>query len=186
MPIPFVPFETERLILRRFVPDDFEAFHGYHRLPEVARYLYRAPLTPEQSRQRLAAASAARFENENDELILAVQTKESPALLGEVILRLASKEARQAEVGYIFSPASAGRGYATEAARAMLGVGFDRFEFHRLFARCDALNADSVKLLKRLGMRQEAHLIQNDCFDGVWGDEFIFAMLRAEWLQRAA
>ncbi|MGO1080949.1 GNAT family N-acetyltransferase [Inquilinus sp. CA228] len=181
MPDPVVPVETERLILRRFTPEDFEAFHGYHGLPEVARYLYRNPRTPEQSRAALERIGVLKFEGEGDELVLAVAARAGGALLGEVLLKWVSREARQAEVGYIFAPEAAGRGYATEAARAVLALGFGRFDFHRIFARCDALNTGSVNVLKRLGMRQEAHLVQNDRFNGIWGDELIFAMLQEEW-----
>lgn len=185
MPDPIVPVETERLILRRFVPEDFEVFHGYHRLPEVARFLYRNPRTPEQSRSALERFGALKFEGEGDELVLAVQAR-GGALLGDVVLKWVSREARQAEIGYTFAPEAAGRGYATEAARAVLGLGFGRFGFHRIFARCDALNTGSVNVLRRLGMRQEAHLIQNDRFNGVWGDELVFAMLEEEWQRQAA
>lgn len=34
-------------------------------------------------------------------------------------------------------------------------------------------------------MRREAHLIENDRFNGNWGDEFVYALLRREWLSRA-
>ncbi|MGK9231187.1 GNAT family N-acetyltransferase [Inquilinus limosus] len=186
MPDPIVPVETERLLLRRFTPEDFEAFHGYHRLPEVARYLYRNPRTPEQSRAALERIGTLKFEGEGDELVLAVEARDGGALLGEVLLKWVSREARQAEIGYIFAPEAGGRGYATEAARAMLALGFGRFGFHRIFARCDALNAGSINVLRRLGMRQEAHLIQNDRFNGVWGDELIFAMLQEEWARRVS
>lgn len=180
-----IPIETARLILRRFVPDDLAAFHDYHRLPEVARYLYRAPRNFEQSRQSIAKAAAMKFEDEGDVLMLAVQNRKTSALLGEVVLKWARKDARQGEVGYIFSPAAEGHGYATEAARAMLALGFEHFNFHRIFGRCDALNTGSANVLKRLGMRQEAHLVESDQFAGRWGDELIFAMLKAEWVQRS-
>ncbi|MNL74735.1 ribosomal-protein-S5-alanine N-acetyltransferase [compost metagenome] len=55
---------------------------------------------------------------------------------------------------------------------------------HRIFARLDTANAGSVALVERLGFRREAHLIENDRFDGAWGDEFIYAMLRREWAAR--
>ena len=97
MPHPIVPVETERLTLRRFVPEDFEAFHGYHRLPEVARFLYRNPRTPEQSRSALERFGTMKFEGEGDEIVLAVEARETRALLGDVVLKWVSREARQAE-----------------------------------------------------------------------------------------
>ncbi len=53
-------------------------------------------------------------------------------------MKLTGKAALQAELGYIFNPAYAGNGYATEAAQAIITLGFDKFAFHRIFARLDA------------------------------------------------
>ncbi|EIM75358.1 acetyltransferase [Nitratireductor aquibiodomus RA22] len=116
---------------------------------------------------------------------LAVIRREDSALLGEVLLKMASKDALQAEIGYIFSPDFSGEGYATEAVRMMLDIGFSEYGFHRIFARLDPLNKGSVGVVERLRFRREAHLLQNDRFNGVWGDEFIYALLKSEWEERA-
>ncbi len=63
----------------------------------------------------------------------------------------------------------------------MITLGFRTLGYHRIFARLDALNHGSIGVAERLGMRKEAHLIENDRFDGVWGDEFIYAVLNREW-----
>ncbi|ERL53229.1 hypothetical protein BJB45_18315 [Halomonas huangheensis] len=110
-------------------------------------------------------------------------TNESEEIVGEVILKLANKEARQAEVGYIFHPEHAGKGYATEAVRAIIDLGFRHLDFHRIFARLDTQNLGSVGVVERLGLRREAHLVENDCFNGAWGDEYIYAILSREWNQ---
>jgi RimJ/RimL family protein N-acetyltransferase len=110
-----------------------------------------------------------------------VTRRDDGALLGEVLLKIASTEALQAEVGYIFNPSYAGKGYATEAVRAMIDLGFADLGYHRIFARLDAQNQGSIGIVERLKMRKEAHLIQNDRFNGVWGDEFIYAILKSEW-----
>jgi RimJ/RimL family protein N-acetyltransferase len=178
---PDLPIRTERLLLRRFVIDDLDDFHAYHGLPEVARYLYRAPRSIDRSRQMLARAAELTFDGENDELVLAVQTVGSTTVIGEVVLKWANERAQQAEVGYIFHPAAAGRGYATEAAKAMLQLGFEHYGFHRIFARLDAENTASAAVCRRLGMRQEAHLIDNDLRGDGWGSELNFAILRREW-----
>ena len=99
-----------------------------------------------------------------------------------------SEEHRIGEVGYLFNPAHAGRGYATEASRALLQVGFEELGLHRIIGRLDVRNAASARVLERLGMRREAHFVQNEWLKGEWTDELVYAMLDREWraLTRAA
>lgn len=181
-----IRLSTDRLVIRHFAPEDFDGFHAYHRLPEVYRYLYADPLDEVRAREKFAKASNPRLDEDGDVAVFAVERREDGALIGEVLLKLAGKAARQAETGYIFNPAFAGKGYATEAMRAALELGFSRLDFHRIFARLDPLNAGSVGVVERLGMRREAHLIQNDLFNGQWGDEYIYALLQHEWQARPA
>ena len=176
-----LPLQTERLALRALRPADFPAYAAYHRRPEVYRFLYMPAPTGQALQDQFAAVLAQPFAQDGDTLRLAVTRRADDALVGEVLLKIASRAALQAEVGYIFHPDFAGQGYATEAVAAMLGLGFDALGCHRIFARLDALNAGSVGVVERLGLRREAHLIQNDRFNGVWGDEYIYAMLGSEW-----
>ncbi|WP_422365288.1 GNAT family N-acetyltransferase [Pelagibius sp.] len=179
-----LPILTERLKLRHFVPSDFSDYSAYHSLPAVYRYLYEAPPEGRAMEEKFSKVLSAAFEDDGDIFRLAVVRKDDDLLVGEVLLKLASKAALQGEVGYIFNPDFAGKGYATEAVSAMIDIGFSIFAFHRIFARLDAANKGSVGVVERLGLRREAHLIQNDRFDGVWGDEYIYAVLASEWAAR--
>ncbi|WP_430244233.1 GNAT family N-acetyltransferase [Neorhizobium sp. DAR64861/K0K2] len=174
-------YETERLTLRPFIADDEMPFGAYHSRPEVYRYLYAAPSDGSALKQKFARALATTFQNDGDVYRLAVVRKTDAALIGEVLLKLESKQARQGEVGYIFNPDFGGKGYATEAVKAIIGVGFNDIGFHRIFARLDSENLRSVRIVERIGFRREAHLVENDCFDGRWGSEYIYAMLKSEW-----
>lgn len=176
-----LPFNTERLRLRRFTPDDLHAYAAYHRQPEVYRYLYAAPPDQAKLEANLAEAVAARFNEDGDIFYCAVTLLDSDELIGEVLLKLANGAALQGEIGYIFNPVYAGKGYAIEAVRSVLERGFTEAGFHRIFARLDAANRGSIGVVERLGMRKEAHLRQNDRFDGQWGDELIYALLKQEW-----
>ena len=63
----------------------------------------------------------------------------------------------------------------------MLQLGFDGLGLHRIIGRLDARNAPSAAVLQRIGMRQEAHLRENESFKGEWTDELDFAILASEW-----
>ncbi|MET4577212.1 GNAT family N-acetyltransferase [Ottowia thiooxydans] len=179
--LPLPTLQTHRLSLRGFRDTDFETYAAYHCNPEVYRFLYADAPTGEYLQAQFAAVLSAPFISDGDTHRLAVVRKDDEAVVGEVLLKIANAAALQLEVGYIFNPRYAGHGYATEAVGAMLTWGFECVGAHRIFARLDALNSASEKVAIRLGMRKEAHLIQNDRFNGVWGDEYIYALLRSEW-----
>ena len=184
---PTYPIETGRLTLRPFHEDDLEGLYAYQSLPEVARFLYWEPRSVEESRSFLRQKMAARtVEREGDWLVLAVVRRETGDLVGEVNLQWRSREHRQGEIGYILHPAFHGRGFATEAAEVVLRLGFEGLDLHRVCGRLDGRNAASARVLERLGMRREAHLLQNEIVKGEWTDEVVYAMLRHEWDARAA
>lgn len=179
---PDYPIRTDRLILRPFTEDDLDALHDYHRLPEVARFL----MWPPRSREETARSLKYRVEHpvlerEGDVLVLAVEHRQTGALLGEVNLAWRSAAHRAGEVGFIFDPRHHGHGYAREAAAEMLRLGFEHLRLHRIVGRADGRNAASAKLMARLGLRKEAHFVRNEFVKGEWTDEVVFAMLAQEW-----
>ncbi|WP_188907489.1 GNAT family N-acetyltransferase [Aureimonas endophytica] len=173
-------------MLRPFTISDWDHYAAYHSCSDVYRYLYAVAPTGSALDEQFRAILAAKFENDGDVFRLAVVRQQDRRVVGETLLKMASRKALQGEIGYIFNPAFAGNGYATEAATAMLRIGFEEIGFHRIYARLDALNSGSLGVVERLGFRREAHLIQNDRFDGRWGDEYVCAMLKAEWRQKSS
>ncbi|SFV30885.1 Protein N-acetyltransferase, RimJ/RimL family [Devosia crocina] len=180
--LPDYPIVTPRLRLRPFTRGDVDAVHEYRCREDVALYLFDPPL----SREECALAIHQRvlqteFHQEGDKIVLAVEEVERARLVGEMSLVWRSADARQGEIGWIFHPMHQGRGYATEAARALLALGFEGAGLHRIFARCDARNTSSWRLMERLGMRREAHFREHALFKGEWDEEFIYALLHREW-----
>ncbi|GAA5065494.1 RimJ/RimL family protein N-acetyltransferase [Thermocatellispora tengchongensis] len=179
---PDFPLRTERLILRPFTDGDLEALHAFHRLPEVTRYLYWEPRDRAQTRAALKEkATRTTLTDDNHILSLAVERRDTGELIGDCMLHHLSREHAQGEIGFVFHPAHHGHGYATEAGRELLRLGFDELGLHRIIGRCDARNTASAAVLARLGMRREAHLRENEFFKGQWSDELIYAMLHREW-----
>ncbi|WP_411137569.1 GNAT family N-acetyltransferase [Streptomyces sp. C10] len=198
-PLPYTPaypIRTERLDLRPVTDDDFAAIHAYQRLPEVCRYLYWGPHDEAASRASVAdKATRTTLRASGDFLQLAVVVRDggtshalkamgAGTLVGDVTFVWNSREHRQGGIGYVFHPAHAGHGYATEASRALLKLGFEELKLHRIQAELDGRNTASARLLERLGMRREGHLRENEFLDGEWSDEVIYAMLAREWRDR--
>jgi RimJ/RimL family protein N-acetyltransferase len=175
--------QAPRLCLRRLCPDDAAAVAAYRGLPEVARF---------QSWASFDAADAVRLIDEQA-LVLPdtpgtwLQLAIVPAGVGEVIgdcgIHFRSDDPRQVELGVTLSPSYQGRGLAQEALNAVLEYVFGMLGKHRASGVTDADNASAVRLFGRLGFRREAHHVENIWFKGSWGSEFVFALLRREWLK---
>jgi RimJ/RimL family protein N-acetyltransferase len=179
------PLRTERLLLRPFTDDDVDDVVAYHSLPEVVRYLYWEVRDRNQVRELLVQRrQRARLAEEGDVATLAVVLQETGRVIGEVNLHWVSEVHRQGEFGFVFHPDFHGHGYAAEAASRLLDLAFDSLDLHRVYGRADAQNVASAALMRRLGMRQEAHFVQNEIFKGAWGDEVVFAILAQEWARR--
>lgn len=177
-----LPIHTSRLILRPFTRGDVDAVFAYRRREDVARYLFDGQM----SRESCAEAVQLRIGQldlveEGDRVVLAVERREGGEMIGEISLIWRSAAAQQGEVGYILNPQFHGHGYASEAVRALITLGFERFEMHRIFARCDPRNIPSYRLMERLGMRREAHFRGHALIKGEWAEEFIYAVLADEW-----
>ena len=180
---PTYPLATERLLLRPLTPDDVDAAHAYMSRPEVAAYTPYEPRSREEVAARLADPTFTRttLEAEGQFVFLGIVLAATGQLIGDVLLAWHSEEHRSGEVGYQLHPDHWGHGYATEAAGEALRLGFDKLGLRRITARIDADNPASAAVLRRLGMRQEAVLVENEWFKGRWSTEIDFAILDREW-----
>ena len=176
------PIETERLLLRPFVAEDFDAVFAMQSRPDVARYLYWDARTEDEVRTALEekiAGTAIRAEG--DVLFLATVLKSTGKLVGDIVLHWISRDHRTAEIGFIVHPDHQGHGYATESVRVLLRLAFQDLQLHRVIGRAEARNIASARVLEKLGMRREAHLIENEYVKGEWQSELVYAILDREW-----
>ncbi|MDP3317198.1 MAG: GNAT family protein [Devosia sp.] len=179
---PRYPIETKRLRLRPFNRGDVDAVFAYRKREDVARHLFDGPMT-HQTATEVVGLRAGQFTlaAEGDKMFLAVDLADPHAMIGEVSLIWRDAVSRQGEIGYIFNPLHHGHGYATEATRVLLGLGFEDLGLHRIYARCAAANTASWHVMERLGMRREAHFREHAFFKGGWDEELVYAILEDEW-----
>jgi RimJ/RimL family protein N-acetyltransferase len=181
-----LPIETDRLTLRRYLDTDYDDLLKLQSSPDVTRFLLYDVRTPEQVKESLAGRLAdVPMDTDGQALTVAVILRETGQHVGEVTLFVHSAEHRTGEIGFVFHPDFHGRGYAAEASVELLRLGFEELGMHRIIGRLDARNTASANLLKRLGMRQEAHFVRNEFLKGEWTDELVFAMLADEWNKRS-
>lgn len=186
---PSYPIETERMLLRPYVREDVAHVLDLFGREDVARYVPFGPLDADGARdlveRRIRQGS---IEAEGQGLVLAAELRDAPgaAPVAEFMLRLISEESRQGEVGWVVHPDHQGRGLATEGAARMLRIGFEDLGLHRIAAECDPRNPASVRVMEHLGMRREAHLVENEYLKGEWIGTLIYAILDREWAATTA
>jgi RimJ/RimL family protein N-acetyltransferase len=178
---PQYPVLTERLSLRPLTAADADALLAYRSRADVCRFVPFEPMTRADLDAQADRFARRTLTDEGQDLTLGAEVRATGQLIGDLILFWRSRRDLTGELGYIFNPDAGGRGYATEAARAVLGLGFDGLGLRRIIARLDERNEPSARLARRLGMRQEARLVENELFKGEWHTELQFAMLAREW-----
>ena len=179
------PIETERLLLRPFEAGDLDALYEIHSHEGNARYLYNEARTREQVEELLERKRAgSTIGGEGQWLSAAAVLRGTGELVGDVSLLWASEVHRQGEIGFIVHPGHHGHGYATEAARPLLAFAFETLHLHRVVGRAEARNVASARVLEKLGMRREAHFVENEWVKGEWQSELVYALLAREWADR--
>lgn len=173
-----VYIETERLVLRNHVPGDLDDFFAYMSLEYTARHEDFDPLT----RREAARALSRRLDRDDFQ---AVVLRENGRMIGDLCYR--EKAFDTYEIGYDFNVRYEKRGYATEACAALVRYLFTQRNARRIVAECNEENANSWRLLERLGFRREAHHLQDVAFktddagNPIYVNSYVYALLRGEW-----
>lgn len=179
---PAYPIQLERVRLRPFVASDFDAVADMQSRPEVVRYLMWDVMDPDSVQAFLdRRLRQSQIDGDDTALVLAAVLPPSDRVIGEFMLRLSSARHRQGEIGWSLHPDAQGHGYATEAARELLRIGFEDLGLHRIVADADPRNTGSLRIMERLGMRHEALYREAFFLKGEWVDETHYAILEDEW-----
>jgi ribosomal-protein-alanine N-acetyltransferase len=171
--------ETQRLYLRIPGPDDVETVFAYASDPVATRFMaWPTAVEVDDSRDFLddvAAGWAA-----GDDFCYAVTERGDGCICGAAACQF---DAHGAEIGYILAPSFWGRGYATEAAGAIIAAAWKNPDLYRIWATCVLGNEASVRVLEKLGMRYEGRLARwikcpNLDGDSIPRDAYCYAITR--------
>jgi ribosomal-protein-alanine N-acetyltransferase len=175
---------TDRLVLREFATRDWRALHAYQNHPRYLQVGDRNPQTEQQSRKWVEMFMANVDQTPRRKFQLVATLKDTGEVIGNCGVRRNDRTEWDAELGYELSADHWGKGYATEAAGAMLAFGFRELGIHRASAHCNASNAGSIHVLEKLGMRQEGCIRDGDFQKGAWWDLLLWGILESEWRER--
>jgi RimJ/RimL family protein N-acetyltransferase len=179
----FTTLTTERLVVRRFRPEDLDAFVAYRSDPRVARYQsWEAPYPAGRARQFLRQLQGSHPDTPGEWFQFAVALGHTDQLIGDCAAHVRADDPRQAEIGFTFAAEHQGHGYATEAVRRLLHYLLVERGKHRVSATCDDRNTRSAAVLERVGMRREGHLLESTWSKGEWTNDLLYAVLRREWV----
>lgn len=169
--------ETARLLLRPFRLEDAEScLRNWASDPEVYRWISQKAMTPQEVFQWLSTAEEAYKHPET--YYWAIVEKESGEVLGEILVDSFSSRNGWCELDWKIGRPFWGKGYATEAASAVLRYSRDRVGFHRIQAKCCVGNRASERVMQKLGMSKEGVLREYfQVQDGYWLDVVLYALL---------
>ena len=183
----FNQIETDRLVIRRFVPGDAAAFSAYRSIPDVARYQsWEAPYSLAEARAFMAEMAACDPDTEGEWFQFAVALRDQPGLIGDVAVLVPDGDPGSVEIGYSLDPAFGGRGYAGEAVAAIVTYCFEARGKSEVMAWTDTRNLPSIALLERLGFTRDPASRQHTMFKGAWCDEDRYVMTAEDWAARTA
>jgi RimJ/RimL family protein N-acetyltransferase len=176
------PIETERLLLRESRVADEADIHEYASDAEVSRLMDWGPNTPEVTK----AVVERRMEQQKQwprlSVELTIEVKAEKKAIGGIRLEVKDERNRTADFGYALNRHYWNRGYATEAAKAILNAAFGKLNMHRVWATCDMRNHASYRVMEKLGMRREACFAKDVFQRGEWRNSYLYAVLAEEWL----
>jgi len=153
-----VSIKTDRLLLREFVDSDLLAVHEYAQDRETTKFLDWGPNSLRETTVVLSESVGFQHDKPRTTIDLAVTELATAKLIGGCSIAILDQEKRIAGLGYILNRAAWGKGYASEAAQALLNMAFDDLAMQKVLASCDSENTASENVMIKLGMLKEAHL----------------------------
>ncbi len=180
MPLPAPTLHTGRLLLRPFDDTDADDLFALHTNALVMRY-WDGPVWTERGRAARFIATYREMAVGGTGARLAVDRVSDGSFIGWCTLQQWNPEYRSASLGYCFNYAAWGHGYATEAARMLLGWALDTLDLNRVQAEVDTRNNASARVLEKLGFVREGTLREDCIANGEVSDSWVYGLLRREW-----
>ena len=177
---------TARLLIREFVLEDWRDVLAYQRDPHYLRFYPWPDRTESEVRDFVQVFLDQQAEQPRRKFQLAINLADGGPLIGNCGIGRKPDNDLEADIGYELAPECWGRGYATEAALAIVRFGFRDLELHRISSWCIAENAASARVLERIGMVPEGRLRENEYFKGRWWDTLLYGLLVSDWRDSAA
>ena len=177
-----IRLETDRLILREFQMDDFQAVQKYASDPKIMTYMVWGPNEPLETRKFLSRAFKWQAKEPRDEFHLAVVEKDSRELIGGCSISIEDADRSTGKLGYILRGDKQGKGYATELSQKLIEYGFGTLKLEKMEATCDERNAASLRVMDKIGLTKEM-ILENDIVKGQPRNTVVCSILKEKFYE---
>lgn len=171
----------DRLILRKIKLSDAEDMYEYSSDETLTEYLLWSP-HPDIGFTRKYIRSLGRYYARGEFYDWGIELKENGKFIGTCGFASIDTENRSAEIGYVINNAYRGKGYAVEAARAVIRTGFYELDLNRIEARYMVGNSASERVMRKLGMTYEGVCREEIFVKGKYRDIGHYALLRSDFI----
>ncbi len=166
--------KSQRIVIREFEPHDWQAIYAYTSDKNVMKYIPEGVFSEEDAKNFVS-------KNMDDAKNFPVVLIDENILIGHMVFHPYFGK-HTYEIGWVFNPKYYNKGYASEAAQALLNYGFKDMQLHRIIATCQPQNIPSYKVMEKIGMRKEGYFKQCIPHGDDWWDEYYYAVLAKEWI----
>lgn len=178
--LPTPTLHTQRLVLRPFEPTDALDLYELQSNANVLRFWDSPPWTDRSAVERFLSGNE-RMQREGTGARVVIERSCDKEFLGWCTFNSWNPEFRSASLGFCLSEHWWGQGFATEAARALLGWAFETLDLNRVQAEVDTRNGASARVLEKLGFQREGTLRQDCTVSGDTSDSWVYGLLRCDW-----
>lgn len=175
------PIENIEVILVNMEMEYWKDIHSYASLPEVSKYQQWGPNTEEDTLTYVKQIMEDITKEQPSRYVYAIKKISSDKVIGAAELFHLNQINKCAEIGYVVHPDYWGMGIGTLAANKLLEIGFSNLHLHRIYAKCDARNIGSAKVLEKVGMTLEGKRRHDMLLETGWRDSLLYSILDNEW-----
>ena len=173
--------ETIRLSITHSVLTDLDDMYEYVSNEEVMKY------ERENYPTKASYLVILKYLSEH-KLLYSIRLKDNPKVIGHLFLgKTGPAVNNEYNLGYILNPLYHGKGYCTEASKAILDYGFNILKANRIRAACNPVNIPSWKVMEKIGLKKEGtfkkrFFIRNDEHGNpIYTDEVLYGLHVSDW-----
>ncbi|MEO8235311.1 MAG: GNAT family N-acetyltransferase [Flavobacterium sp.] len=174
--LPFQNLKSDRLLLRQITSDDVNEIFELRSNSETMKYIPRPLVTSIEEAMSHIKMIQDKIES-NEGINWAITLKDNSKMIGIIGHYRIRWEHFRSEIGYMLLPEYHGKGVVTEAIELMIKYGFNEMKMHSLEAIIDPENTASARVLEKNNFVKEAHILQNEFYDGKFLDTVIYSIL---------